>query len=391
MNSECILVHYHEIGLKGANRSWFEKIFIHNIKKQLRSLPYIKIKLVAARVLIIGIDSTLNKEYQSSLINVMGLKHAFMVSSTELNKDAINNEVQRQIKELDFNTFRISSKRQDKNFKLTSQDINRIIGEQVVQTYSKKVSLNNPDLNITIELVNGKAYIGYEKIMGYGGLPVGTGEKALSLISSGIDSPVASFLLSKRGVDVHYIHFNSIPSTSIQSVKNVKEILFQLSKYQLNCSLYNVPLLSIQEKIMENVPSKYWVIFFRKAMYSISYLLAEKLNIHALITGENVGQVASQTISNIRATSDSISMPILRPLAGINKEEIIDIATKIGTYPISIKPYEDCCSFFVPKHPSTSANLKEVQSIANSIELEPLYHKLVSNLREEKISFYGKN
>jgi len=388
MNPKCILVHYHEIGLKGDNRSWFEKIFIANIKKQLNGLRYTKIKIIAARVLILDIDKNSYIEYHNCLKNVMGLKHAFMMSISKLDQDSINSEVQSQIKELKFSTFRVSTKRQDKNFEFTSQEINQIIGEKVAVKYSKKVNLKNPDLNIIIELVNGRAYIGHKKIKGFGGLPVGTGERALSLISSGIDSPAASFLLIKRGVDVNYIHFNSVPSTSMQSINNVKKILLQLSKYQISCNLYNVPLLNVQEKIMKSVPSKYWVIFFRKAMYSISNLLAHHLNISALITGENVGQVASQTISNIRAASEAVDLPVLRPLSGMNKEEIIDIATKIGTYDISIQPHEDCCSFFLPPHPATSAKLEEVESISNEIKLESMYSQLVSTLKEERISFY---
>ena len=292
---------------------------------------------------------------------------------------------------MNFETFRISTKRQDKNFHLTSQETNQLIGAQVVERTSKKVNLNNPDLNIIIELVNGKAYIGHEKITGYGGLPVGTGEKALSLISSGIDSPVASFLLLKRGVNIDYIHFHSAPSTSKQSIENVKKILHQLSKYQIQCNLYTVPLLDIQQIIMENSIDKYWVILFRKAMYTISQMLADKLNIGALITGENIGQVASQTISNIRAASDGINIPVLRPLSGMNKEEIVNMATEIDTYDISIEPYEDCCSFFVPLHPATSADIEVVRKIYDALDLDELYHQIIDNITVESISIYEKN
>ena len=363
MSQKCILIHYHEIGLKGNNRSWFEKIFIKNIKTQLGNLPYKKIQLKAARVLVLDIDCNQYNDYLQQLKNVMGLKHAYSMVITNLNEDDINLEVQKQIKNLNFQTFRVSTKRQDKNFHLTSQDVNQLIGTKIVASTSKTVSLDNPDLNIIIELVNGKAYIGSRKIRGYGGLPVGTGEKALSLISSGIDSPVASFLLLKRGVNIDYIHFHSVPSTSRQSINNVRKILFQLSKYQIQCNLYNIPLLEIQQIIMENSIDKYWVILFRKAMYAVSKLLADKLNIEALITGENIGQVASQTISNIRSASDGIDIPVLRPIAGMNKEEIINIATEIGTYDISIEPYEDCCSFFVPQHPATSTNIEIISEI----------------------------
>ena len=389
MISKCILIHYHEIGLKGDNRPWFEKIFINNVKIQLNKLPYTKIQIKAARILVLDVNPSQFLEYHENLKNVMGLKNAYLMSIVKLDEESINQEVQKQITaENDFNTFRISTKRQDKNFHLTSQDINKIIGEKVVKSFSKRVDLIKPDLNMIIELVNGKAYIGYKKIEGYGGLPTGTGEKALSLISSGIDSPVASFSLLKRGVDIHYIHFNSVPATSRQSINNVRKILLQLSKYQIQANLYNISLLEIQQKIMENSPDKYWIILFRKAMYSISNLLADKLNIYALITGENIGQVASQTISNIRVTSESVKIPILRPLAGMNKEEIINIAIQIGTYDTSIEPYEDCCSFFVPLHPATSANIDKVRDIESSLKLNSLYDKLISNVIAEKISFY---
>tara|TARA_Y100000996_G_scaffold411853_1_gene396765 strand:+ start:59 stop:1228 length:1170 start_codon:yes stop_codon:yes gene_type:complete len=388
MNNQCILIHYHEIGLKGNNRSWFEDKLLRNIQIQLNTLPYKEIKIAAARIFIIGINPEYYDKYNNCLKNVMGIKHAFIMSIADLNNDAIGEAVQILIQDLEFESFRISTKRQDKNFNFSSQEVNQIIGSKVVQSLSKKVNLDNPDLNIIIEIVNGKAYLGYRKIIGYGGLPVGTGEKALSLISSGIDSPVASFLLAKRGVDVHYIHFNSMPSTSMQSVNNVKEILMQLSKYQITCQLYNIPLLSIQEKIMQNISSKYWVIFFRKAMYSVANLLASHLSIDALITGENIGQVASQTISNIRAASDSVDIPVLRPLAGMNKEEIIDIAEKIGTYEISIKPYEDCCSFFVPKNPATSTRLSQMQYMNEKIDLEKDYEELLKNIQPERISIY---
>ena len=388
MNPQCILIHYHEIGLKGDNRSWFEKIFINNIKIQISNLPCRNIQLKAARVLILGIDPLRYDEYKKKLKNVMGLKHAYLMSITKLDQNDINLEVQKQVEKNNFSTFRISTKRQDKQFHLTSQDVNNLIGANVVKTTSKSVNLDNPDLNIIIELVNGKAYIGYKKIIGYGGLPVGTGERALSLISSGIDSPVASFLLLKRGVTIDYIHFHSAPSTSKQSINNVRKILLKLSKYQMKCNLYNIPLLEIQQKIMANSIDKYWVILFRRAMYSISKLLAKNLSIDALITGENIGQVASQTISNIRAASDTVDIPVLRPLAGMNKEDIIRVAIDIETYNISIEPHEDCCSFFVPIHPATSANIETIRAIDDNLDLGKSYHELIKNVKAESISIY---
>mgnify|MGYP003751314077 CR=1 FL=1 len=264
-------------------------------------------------------------------------------------------------------SFRISTKRQYKNYKYTSQELNEIVGAFILSKNKLKVELNHPDLNLIIELVKGRAYIGYKKCLGLGGLPVGSGEKAMSLISSGIDSPVASFKLIKRGVDVSYIHFHSYPATSKKSIENVKDILIKLNEYQFESQLITVPLLEVQQQIMEVTPEKYWVILFRRMMLRVAEFFAHDNNAKVLITGENVGQVASQTLSNICAISNAIDMPIIRPLAGYNKEEIISYAKEIETYNISIKPYDDCCSYFVPTHPKTMSKINDV------IELEKKY------------------
>ena len=233
--------------------------------------------------------------------------------------------------------------------------------------------------------MKGKAYIGVDKISGVGGLPVGSGEKAVSLISSGIDSPVSSFEMIKRGIDLSYVHFHSAPATSRQSIKNVERILEVMAGYQIKCNLYNIPLLAIQEKIMETANNKLWVILFRRAMMYLAEKIAEKINAPALVTGESVGQVASQTLSNIRAISDVVSRPVLRPLSGLNKEEIVNRARHIGTYEISIEPYEDCCSFFVPLHPETKANLIDVQKTEAKIGLQPLYDIALQNTKHKII------
>jgi thiamine biosynthesis protein ThiI len=199
------------------------------------------------------------------------------------------------------------------------------------------------------------------------------------MISSGIDSPVASFEMLKRGVDLTYVHFHSVPATSRQSIQNVEEILSVLAGYQIRCRVYMVPLLDIQQKIMAEAPNKLWVILFRRAMIRLASMIAEQLDIPALISGESVGQVASQTLSNIRATADAGDRPILRPLAGLNKEEIIRKAEAIGTYEISIEPYDDCCSFFVPIHPEIKADLETVRKTEENIEFGGMFTKALNN------------
>ena len=233
----------------------------------------------------------------------MGLKNLLLTIKTKSNINDIKKSCSFLIKNKEFKNFRISAKRNYKKLDFTSQDINIIIGEYIQQQTKKPVNLSFPELNIYIELLKNYSYVGIEKKTGYSGLPANCQEKALSLISSGIDSPVASFEMIKRGVTLDYIHFHSYPAINKQSINNVKKILKILSNYQLESNLYLIPLLSIQQKIMELVPDKYWVIFFRRSMLELSNLLASKINAVALITGDSIGQVASQTLSNIRAIS----------------------------------------------------------------------------------------
>ena len=369
----CILIHYHEISLKGNNRSWFERQLIKNIRRQLTGLPYTKVHLTAARIFCFGIDESLWKDYARRLRKVMGIKHAILMTQVKSDIDKMQTVASNQLKDLEFSSFRVSARRQYKEFHLSSQKINEVVGQHLQSIYLKPVKLKNADIDMTIELVKGMAYIGYKRIHGFGGLPMKTSEQAVSMISSGIDSPVASFEMLKRGVDLTYVHFHSVPATSRQSIQNVKEILTVLAGYQIRCRVYMIPLLDIQQKIMAEAPNKLWIILFRRAMIRLASMVAEQLDAPALISGESVGQVASQTLSNIRATADAGNRPILRPLAGLNKEEIVRKAVKIGTYEISIEPYDDCCSFFVPIHPETKADLEAVYKIENRLEFGDMF------------------
>jgi len=375
----CILIHYHEISLKGKNRSWFERCLIRNIKQQLIGLPLSKVNLSAARIFCFGIDESQWVLYADRLNKVMGIKHATLVEKLEDNLESIKESASDQIQGVIFDTFRVTTKRHYKEFPLSSQQVNEEVGKHIQSLYLKSVNLKNADLNVVIELVKRMAYIGYKRIYGYGGLPVGTSEHAVSMLSSGIDSPVASFEMLQRGVNLSYVHFHSSPATSRQSIKNVEDILTILTSYQIQCKLYMVPLLKIQQKIMAEAPNKLWIILFRRAMIHIASRIAEKIDAPALVSGESVGQVSSQTLSNIRATADAADRPILRPLCGMNKEDIIKMAQKIGTYDISIEPYQDCCSFFVPTHPETKADLSYVIKVESAINFGSLFDEALEH------------
>ena len=389
MINHVIVVHLHELTLKKKNRSWFEKILLRNIKIHLSKLDYINIQFIAGRIIITGIDNNKINEYREALSSVIGIRNYIIAKQTNLDIEQIKKTALSLINKLDSKkSFRITARRQNKNFIHNSQEINIIIGEYIIKNSSMYVNLNSPDYNIIIEIVNDSAYLGCNKVPAFGGLPVGSGENALSLISSGIDSPVASFNILKRGVKLDYIHFHSSPATNRQSVYNVERIVKVLCKYQLDCTLYLFPLLEIQNKIMELVDSKFWIIMFRRAMMKISSSIAKENNYKVLVTGDNIGQVASQTLSNIVAIQESTNIPIIRPLSGFNKEDIVNQAVDIGTYDISIEPYEDCCSYFLPPNPETKANLKRINIIENKINLNTIVDNQLNNMERKKISYY---
>lgn len=377
MGQYCILIHYHELGLKKKNKTWFEKIFQKNINTHLKSLPFQNINTYASRVFVFGVDYEKWNDYKKILKNIMGLKNAILMYKIDADLIQIENVAKMLIKDKTFESFRISSRRQDKQFEYTSKEMDRLIGTEVQEACKKNVSLNKPDVNIMIEIVRGQAFIGTEKITGYGGLPNNTGETAISLLSSGIDSPVASFQILKRGVNLVYAHFHSAPATNKQSINNCKSIINTLSKFQPNTILYIYPLLEIQKLIMDKAPDKLWVIMFRRAMIKLSCLLAEELNAKALITGENIGQVSSQTLSNIHTISSMSNFPIIRPLAGHNKEEIINLAKMINTYEDSIAPHQDCCAFFTPIHPELKGHVKKIEYIESTLDTDNLYKEII--------------
>ena len=384
-----ILIHYSEIALKKNNRKFFEKIFINNIKVHIKNLSYKKIYLKAARIFISDINHNEWDHFKKILKNVMGLKNATLMIESKTTIENIKSISEKLVSKVNFETYRITTKRHDKSLSFDSQDINIKIGQHIQDLTKKSVSLKFPDINIIIELLQNKSYIGFDQIKGYSGLPANCQEKALSLISSGIDSPVASFEMIKRGVNVDYIHFHSHPATSMASIDNVKKLLNVLSNYQLKSNLFLVPLLEIQQSIMAQIPDKYWVIFFRRYMIKIANEVSKRSHAIAIITGDSIGQVASQTLSNIRAISNISELPILRPLSGYNKEDIVNKAKAINTYDISVEPYQDCCSFFVPPHPETKARMTQVDILEKKLNLEDVYNKTLDNIEKCTFNYMG--
>ncbi|MXZ11705.1 MAG: tRNA 4-thiouridine(8) synthase ThiI [Gemmatimonadetes bacterium] len=386
-NDRFILIHYHEIGLKGKNRGKFERRLMTNINRALKDVPCGKLERLSGRMMLALTSESPIDVIRERLSTVFGIANFSEAVVAKRNIEAIRETAWTLAQKTDFQSFKIVTRRGDKTFPINSDQINRDVGKHIQTLSGARVLMDNPDLTCFIEIAPQRIFIYAEKIPAPGGLPVGSNESAVSLISSGIDSPVASYKIMKRGVKLTYVHFHSQPYTNRNSQRNTEDLVRLLTRHQYVSDLYLVPFVEIQRHIMMRAPASYRVILYRRAMLRIAEAVAQKVNALALVTGENVGQVASQTLSNMRVIEEVTPLPILRPLAGDNKEEIINEARRIGTYHISIEPYEDCCSVFVPKHPETRANLEKVREIESALNLAPLIEQTLEQTERKTFKF----
>lgn len=391
---QFIIIHYHEIALKKGNRIYFEKKLQENIVRILKGLEYEKVERLHDRILIELNSKSDFEKIKAKLLLVFGIAYfcqAF-VSSYEINilkKNALE-IFQEECKKKTFRTFRIETRRTWKDYPYISRELNEKIGEHILEkTKNIKVKLKNPEFILYIDVNKDKTFIYSEKIRGQGGLPSSTAGKVLSLISSGFDSPLASFKIMKRGARVSFVHFHSYPQTNKASVENVKRIVKRLTLYQFESTLYLVPFLAIQKEVHLKCRADLKVILYRRLMIRIAEKIAGKERAKALITGEDLGQVASQTLENIQVINEVATLPILRPLIGFDKEEIINETKKIGTFDISSQPYQDCCSLFVPKHPKTGAGILEVRTEEKKLDIEKIVKKAIDGI--EKIEIKTSN
>lgn len=377
-----IICHYHEIGLKGKNRRFFEEKLVENIKRTLPKGSFDFVKRISGRIIVKlnkkGIKK--EKEIKKDIKNVLGIVYFAFAVSCEQNIPAIKEKAFEVLKEKRAKTFKIFTKRSKKDFKFTSQQINEKVGEFIVKNLKKKVNLDKPGTTCFIEIVEKYTFLYTAKIKGYGGLPVGVSAKAVVLLSGGIDSPVASFLAMKRGIQVIFVHFHSHPHTDKASIEKAKRLVKLLNKFQFRSKLYLIPFVQLQKQILLKTPSPLRVILYRRFMVAIAQKIAQREKALALITGDSVGQVASQTLENIKVISRATTLPILRPLVCQDKEEIITLAKNIGTFDISILPHQDCCAIFLPRHPETKAKLREVKLAEKKLDGKKLIDSAIKNL-----------
>jgi len=377
-----VVCHYHEIGLKGKNRDFFERKLVENIKKAIEPEFFDWVKRFPGRIVLKLTEkgSKNSKKIEQNLNYVFGISYFAFAKATKPQLKEIKKTALELISTQRGKTFKIETKRSDKKFPYSSQRINELVGEYILNhTKDKTVKLENPKIICFVEILPKIAFLYTKKIKGLGGLPVTTAGKVISLLSGGIDSPVASFLIQKRGAKLIFVHFHAYPYTSQASIEKTKKIVKTLNRYQFTSKLYLVPFAEIQKEILLKTPAKFRVILYRRMMFKIAETIAKKEGAHALVTGESLGQVASQTLENMGVIEEAVKMPVFRPLIGKDKEEIIQIAKKIGTYEISILPHEDCCSRFIPKHPETKAKISDIKKEEKKIEIKTLIRESIKN------------
>lgn len=361
---EILLIKNGEIALKGLNRSTFEDMLIKNIKNALRGLGLIRVKRAQSTIYVSPVyDDYDMDEAVERMKKVFGIAAFSRAAVCEKDMDTILSTAVEYLKDtMEFtSTFKVEAKRADKKFPLKSPEICRETGAALLKAYNHlKVDVHNPEVVVTVEVRDFGAYIHTNQLQGAGGMPVGTGGNAAILISGGIDSPVAAYMLSKRGVRLTAIHFASPPYTSERAEIKVKDLLHQVAKYSGGINFCYVPFTEIQENIAKHCPDDLTTLIMRRYMMKIAERIAKNKNCDALITGESIGQVASQTMKALACTDCAVDMPVFRPLIGMDKEEIVKISREIGTFEISTLPYEDCCTVFTPKHPRTRPNIEAV-------------------------------
>ena len=373
-----ILIKYGELSTKGGNRNFFINTLYHNLSFKLRDYA-VEIKKDRAKMTIKFEDKDLDN-IKMVVDKVFGI-HTYQIAYLCSSKDSeIQSTVLELLKNFSFSTFKIETKRSDKSFPIKSQDYNRVLGGLVLKNYDCRVDVHNPDLRIKVEIRDDGTYIYYKTYYGCGGYPVGTQPKGLLMLSGGIDSPVAGYLAMKRGVVLDAVYFEAIPHTSIEARNKVIELSRKLASYCSEIHLHVINFTPIQEEIYKNCREDYVITIMRRMMYRIMEKMTNKYDGYVIINGESIGQVASQTLTSMSVINEVTNVPVIRPVACLDKLEIMDIARKIDTYETSILPYEDCCTVFVPKHPVINPKLDVCISEEKKFNYQEMIEKAIDEV-----------
>ncbi len=378
MNEQNIfIVRCGEVALKGMNKPYFERMLVDRIRSNVKGLGNVDVKRQEGLIFVRADKDVDTDILVRQIAKVFGVASISPAVEAPSNLDAIGEEAVKYMMHLietkGVKTFKVEAKRADKNFPVKSPDIGRIIGAKVlIGCKVLKVDVHNPDVLLYVDVRADRSYIYQDKIAGFGGLPLGTNGKGMVLLSGGIDSPVAAWMMAKRGMVIEAIHFHSYPYTSQRAQEKVEDLARIVASYCGNFKMHVVNLLPIQEQIVQNCPEEETTILVRRFMMRIAERIAENNKAMMLITGENLGQVASQTAEALVVTDNVVKMPVMRPLIAMDKIDIMDKAQEIGTFETSIQPYEDCCTVFLPKHPTTKPKLARIEESESKLDVEGL-------------------
>ncbi|MFI3210042.1 MAG: tRNA uracil 4-sulfurtransferase ThiI [Peptostreptococcaceae bacterium] len=386
-----LIAKYGEIGVKGKNKFLFENKLVKNIKNMLKPLGAFKVYKEFGRIYIDLEDYDYEEviEEVRKVFGVVGVCPAIRAEKDYDNLKEVALTVLEEKIENGYETFKVASKRGDKSLPMTSQEMSLDIGGYLVSQVKGRIGVDvrNPEVKVTCEYRQNHILVYADTVSGYGGLPIGTNGRALSLLSGGIDSPVSSFMVAKRGMDMEFVHFHSYPFTNQKSQEKVRDLAKILSKYCGRVRLHKVNIIDIQKSVAEHCRDEEMTIISRRFMMKIAEKIAEKRSCDALVTGESIGQVASQTIHGLTCTNASVNLPVFRPLIAMDKTDIIDIAQNIGTFETSILPEEDCCTVFAPAKPLTKPRLDRIEKSEENLEVEKLIQDAIDNAEFEDIEF----
>ncbi|MEE9550865.1 MAG: tRNA uracil 4-sulfurtransferase ThiI [Candidatus Binatia bacterium] len=382
-----ILIRYHEVALKKGNRPYFIELLKKNLTSSVRGLGLKEVRKLQARLLLLLSNNVDKEEVRRRVAAVFGVANFSFVERTPVDLKILKSRILESLNGRHFNSFRVETKRGDKTFPFTSTEINREVGAAVKEISGARVDLKNAEFVVFIEILSHDAFFGFDKISGPGGLPVGVSGRVVSLISGGIDSPVASYRMMQRGCKLAFVHFHSSPYLDKSSQEKVHELVKILTHHQFSSRFYLVPFGEVQRQIVAAVMRPLRVVLYRRMMIRIADFIASRQRATALVTGESLGQVASQTLQNIAVIEKASTLPILRPLIGMDKQEIVDQARKIGTFEVSVIPDQDCCQLFVPPHPATKAELTEVEEAESQLDLPALTREAAENAEVRDFKF----
>jgi thiamine biosynthesis protein ThiI len=384
---KSIVIHYQEIALKGKNRPWFVARLVRNLKEATKDLGLKGVHVLPGRIeMILGPEASWEAA-RDRITNVFGIANFAKAGRAPLDVDAIAQEILKDLGPENPPTFRLSARRSDKRFPLTSPQIEREVGGRIKEARGWTVNLADPAFTIHVETLANEAFYFFGKERGAGGLPVGSSGKVACLLSGGIDSPVAAWRMMRRGCKVQFVHFHSYPILSRASQDKARQLARLLTRFQYRSRLFLVPFGEIQQQVVLAVAPPLRVVIYRRLMMRIAERIARLNRAQALITGDVVGQVASQTLENMATIGDVVDMPVLRPLVGMDKDEITAEAQRLGSYPISIIPDQDCCTLFTPKHPATKAKRSEVERAEEGLPIEEIVEGAVKAAVVETFGF----